>query len=171
MLPNHRHTLLVLIVERSLQDRTPVGAPKSELRGPSTEVRSQSVIRMHQAVLRRRVTEVQSGFCSHFDCSFRLLDLRRSQSAASFCLATAICPFTLVARTLRLANSPLVLAAFRAGVPADLCASLVFALVFSSCLCLSRNCLLSRAALAFSAALLGLSFSLAARSFLALPFR
>src|SRR3954468_23009512 len=132
MLPNHRHTLLVLIVERSLQDRTPVGAPKSELRGPSTEVRSQSVIRMHQAVLRRRVTEVQSGFCSHFDCSFRLLDLRRFYSAASFCLATAIMPFTLVAKLL--SSEIECLDFFFESLPS--CVSFL-ALDFNDCLCLS----------------------------------
>src|SRR3954454_17777566 len=111
---------------------------------------------MHQTILRRRVTEVQSvGLCSHFDCSFRLLDLRRSQSAASFCLATAICPLTLVARVLSSEIEAVFFPAFLSeGPPPDLPLA-CFALFFSSCLCCSRNFLLSRAALAFSAAVFG----------------
>jgi hypothetical protein len=62
-------------LERAVEDCASVRAPLVVLRGPSAEIglHCHSVVRMHQAVLRRRVTEVQSGICSHFDCSFRLL--------------------------------------------------------------------------------------------------
>src|SRR4051794_9553783 len=83
MLPNQRHPLGILMRKRTGKNRTSIRATKTELRGPSTEVRH--LVRMHQAVLRRRVTEVQStGLCSHFDCSFRLLDLRRFKARLAF---------------------------------------------------------------------------------------
>jgi hypothetical protein len=79
VLPDQGHPLRVLVLERARLDRASVRAAQTELRGPATEVGRDSGGRMHQAVLRRRVTEVQSGMLlSHFDCSFRLLDLRRS---------------------------------------------------------------------------------------------
>src|SRR3954468_15137899 len=90
------------------------------------------------------------------------------QSAASFCLATASWPFTFVARALRSAMDFLALSLGLALCPPpEDPASALLALVFSSCLCLSRYCLFSRAALAFSAAVAGLSFSFADRSWLA----
>jgi hypothetical protein len=78
MLPDERDTLGVLVLEGVGLDNAPVGALQTVLSGPATEVRGHGVVRVHQAGLRRRVTEIQSGMLSHFDCSFRLLDLRRS---------------------------------------------------------------------------------------------
>jgi hypothetical protein len=71
VLPNERDSLRVLVLEGARKNRAPIRAPETELRGPATEVRLHGVGRVHQAVLRRRVTEVQSGMLSHFDCSFR----------------------------------------------------------------------------------------------------
>jgi hypothetical protein len=72
VLPHERDSLGVLVLEGARQNRSPIRAPETELGGPATEVRFHGVGRVHQAVLRRRVTEVQSGMLSHFDCSFRL---------------------------------------------------------------------------------------------------
>src|SRR3954465_13667347 len=173
MRPDQRHSIAILVLEGTVQNRPSVRAPQSILRGPTTEVGLLG--RMHQTILRRRVTEVQSvGLCSHFDCSFRLLDLRRSQSAASFCLATASCPFTLVASVLSSESffDPVEPAFFLSEElpPPDLSLP-CFALVFNSCLCSLRYFSLSRDFFAFSAAVSGLSRSLEARSFLALPLR
>src|SRR3954465_10779861 len=143
MRPDQRHSIAILVLEGTVQNRPSVRAPQAILRGPTTEVGLLG--RMHQTILRRRVTEVQSvGLCSHFDCSFRHLDLRRSQSAASFCLATAICPLTRVAIVL----SSEIFSVFDPDFflsPPDLSLAF-FALFFSSCLCSLRYFSLSRAA-------------------------
>jgi hypothetical protein len=89
MRPHQRNPIAVLVLESTGLDRSAVRAAQAVLGGPPAEVRlarGQDTGRLglgrcrpavHQAVLRRRVTEDQSGICSHFDCSFRLLDLRR----------------------------------------------------------------------------------------------